>query len=233
MSLPFTDLYTFLRGPGFIISIIVFITGCIYHTFIMIRATRRINVNIKASPDIFPARSTTFRLHILNSFRLPCKGIIKISISRNNTLTGITSLVFHLLIFITPLFLSAHNIIADLTEGISLFTFPEKLTDYFTVLLIITGIFFLSRRIFIPRIRAISTFRDYLMLFIIMAPFISGYMAYHHFFNYRIVIYTHMISGELAFIIAPFTSLVHMPFVIFSRFFIDSEYSIMPGNRSW
>ena len=107
------------------------------------------------------------------------------------------------------------------------------MTDIFTLLIIALGGFFLARRLFIPRVRMISTVRDYLTLLLVMAPFLSAFIAYHHFFNYRVVIYSHMIIGEIAIIIMPFTGLIHMPFIIFSRFFIDSEYSIIPGNRNW
>jgi nitrate reductase gamma subunit len=146
---------------------------------------------------------------------------------------GIVSLIFHILLFITPVFLSAHNIIAYLTIGFSLPVLPERLTDIFTMALMAIGGFLLARRIFIPRVRMISTARDYLILLFVMVPFVSGFLAYHHFFNYHVVIYLHMIIGEIAIMILPFTSLVHMPFIIFSRFYIDSEHSIIPGNRSW
>ena len=151
----------------------------------------------------------------------------------SHPIMGVVSLIFHLLLFITPLFLSAHNIIADMTIGFSLSTLPEQLTDIFTVILIAACGFFMARRILISQVRIITTLRDYLILFIVMMPLISGFMAYHHFFNYRIIVYAHMIIGETAIIVAPFTSLAHMPFAIFSRFFIDGEYTFLSGSRRW
>jgi len=227
------DLYDFLRGPGFIISIFVFLSGYLFRTLLLIRATRRISISsIREENKVSICSNNTgvssFR-KIITLFKIK----IRNTIFGTNPVMGIISLVFHILLFITPVFLTAHNIIADLTIGLSLFTIPENVTDIFTIMLIAIGGFFLARRIFIPRVRMLSTVRDYCILLIVMAPFVSAFFAYHHFFNYRVVIFIHMIIGEIAIMAVPFTGLIHMPFIIFSRFFIDSEYSITTGNRSW
>lgn len=233
MNFALPDLYDFLRGPGLVISILVFLSGSLYRLTRLIHATRKIrNSNILSGSFLYN-RSIADR----SGFLRKCFSVLSLklrnSIFSTNPVISIISLVFHILLFITPVFLSAHNIIADLTFGLSLFTIPEQLSDVFTVLIIAAGGFFLARRILIPRVRILSTFRDYFILILVMAPFISAFAAYHHFFNYRYSVFIHMITGELAIMIIPFTSLIHMPFIIFSRFFIDSEYSIMTGNRSW
>ena len=233
MDFVYTDFYAFLRGPGFVISILVFTAGFIFRTVSLIRATQRvrklsINSDNYIRHNVPAAQRKHFKL-MISAFKTKMTNTIFAS----NPVMGIVSLIFHILLFITPVFLSAHNIIADLTIGFSLPVLPERLTDFFTISLMAMGVFFLARRIFIPRVRMISTARDYLVLLFVMAPFVSGFFAYHHFFNYRIVIYLHMIIGEVAIMILPFTSLVHMPFIFFSRFYIDSEHSIIPGSRSW
>ncbi len=233
MATAIPDLYDFLRGPGFVISIVVFLSGFTYRTIWLVLATRKISrVNLQTE-NIVSGRSIPAQRSFLKNTTSSIKIKIRNTIFGTNPLMGITSLIFHILLFITPVFLFAHNTVADLTIGISLPALPEHLTDFFTMILITFGVFFLARRIFLPRVRVLSTLRDYTILFIVMAPFISGFFAYHHFFNYQTVIFTHMIIGELAIMIVPFTSLIHMPFIIFSRFFIDSEYSITPGSRRW
>ncbi len=233
MNFAFTDFYAFLRGPGFVISVLVFAAGFIYRSAVMIRATRKIrkqsfnlenykwNGHVQTKGPLFHRIIFIFKNKIRNT------------IFGTNPVIGIISLIFHILLFITPVFLSAHNIIADLTIGLSLPALPEQLTDIFTILLLSMGGFFLSRRIFIPRVRIISTSRDYMILLFVMAPFFSGFLAYHQFFNYRAVIFTHMVIGEIAIMIIPFTSLAHMPFILFSRFYIDSEHNITAGRRTW
>jgi nitrate reductase gamma subunit len=82
-------------------------------------------------------------------------------------------------------------------------------------------------------VRALSTLRDYLVLLLVAAPFATAYMAYHHWLDYRTVLVTHMIVGEILIGAIPFTKLGHMPFLIFARFFMSSEYAWRPGNRRW
>jgi nitrate reductase gamma subunit len=233
MNFVYTDLYDFLRGPGFVISVLVFTAGFIFRTVSLIRATRKVRrLIIKRDYNIRNNASAVKRNRYKQMISV-IKTKLKNTIFTSNPVMGIVSLIFHILLFITPVFLSAHNIIADLTIGFSLPVLPERLTDIFTLVLMAIGGFLLARRIFIPRVRMISAARDYLILLFVMAPFVSGFLAYHHFFNYHVIIYLHMIIGEIAIMILPFTSLIHMPFIIFSRFYIDSEHSIIPGNRSW
>lgn len=233
MTIMIPDLYDFLRGPGFVISIIVFLSGFLYRTLWLIRATRKIRkTGINAGNYVQTASPLVHGSLVKKIFPL-LKIKLRNTIFSSNPFMGTISLVFHILIFITPVFLSAHNVIADLTIGLSLPEIPERITGIFTMMLMAIGGFFLMRRLFIPRVRMISTVRDYFILILVMAPFLSGFSAHHHLFNYRIVIFMHMIIGEIAIMALPFTSLVHMPFIIFSRFFIDSEHSIIPGTRSW
>ena len=167
------------------------------------------------------------------------RSILKIRLRLRNTIfgtnpvMGVISLIFHILLFVTPIFLPAHNILADQSLGVNLFTLSEPLMDKFTVLLIAMGGFFFLRRIFIPRVRILTTMRDYGILLLVMAPFLTAYAAYHQLFYYRTVLFIHMIVGEIAIMAVPFTRLGHMPFFIFSRFFIRGEYNWKPGNRRW
>ena len=213
------DLYDFLLGPGFFISIIVFTTGLFFRLFQLTRATHKIRtITIDAENhtcSIPSSRGVINRGKIISSIKIKLIN----TIFGTNPVMSVISLVFHILLFITPLFLAAHNIIADLTIGVSFFTIPEGLSDVFTIVIISIGGFFLARRILIPRVRIISTVRDYFLLIIVLAPFVSGFLAYHQFFNYRVVIFAHMIIGEISIMAVPFTGLVHMPFTFFFTFF--------------
>lgn len=233
MSFPFPDLYDFLRGPGLVLSITIFISGFIFRTIQLIKATGKIrkynNImeNIAKNGNTSPAGKV---INLISSFK---RIRLRDTLFGRNPVMGTISLVFHILLFITPVFLSAHNTIADTAAGLSLPVFPDRLSDIFTVLLITAGGFFLARRIAVPGVRMISTVRDYGMLVLVITPFLSGLFAYHHIFDYRTVVFIHMISGEIAIMALPFTGLVHMPFIIFSRFNIDSEHSIIQGKRRW
>jgi nitrate reductase gamma subunit len=146
---------------------------------------------------------------------------------------GVVSLVFHLALFLVPLLLPAHNVLFYQSLRVSLPTLPEPVMDYFTAGLLVIGAFFLLRRIFVPRVRALTTLRDYLVLLLVAAPFVTAYMAYHQWLDYRTVLVTHMFIGEVLIAAIPFTKLGHMPFSIYARFFEAWEYAWKPGNRRW
>jgi hypothetical protein len=82
-------------------------------------------------------------------------------------------------------------------------------------------------------VRIISTAYDYLVLGITVAPFLTGFFAYHLWFDYKTVITIHMLVGELMLIAIPFTKIGHMVFFFFVRILIGSEYSFGRGSREW
>jgi len=88
------------------------------------------------------------------------------------------------------------------------------------------------RRIVIPRVQSISTSYDYLLLFITALPFLTGFYAYHQYFDYKTVITLHIAAGEVMLIAMPFTKLGHMVFFFFVRIFVGSEHSFGKGKGS-
>jgi nitrate reductase gamma subunit len=96
------------------------------------------------------------------------------------------------------------------------------------------GIFFLLRRLFLNRVRAISTPYDYLVLLIATAPFVTGFLAFHHLFDYDTVIVLHILAGEIMLMAVPFTKLVHMPYFFINRFVLVHENTLgAGGSRIW
>jgi nitrate reductase gamma subunit len=146
---------------------------------------------------------------------------------------GVMSLVFHIGLFLVPLLLPAHTLIFSRSAHVSLPSLPGPFMDKLTLVLLAIGGFFLLRRLFFPRVRALSTLRDYLVLLLVAAPLLTAYAAYHQWLNYRTMLVIHMLVGDTVIAAIPFTKLGHMPFLIYTRFFVSSEYSLRPGGRRW
>ncbi len=229
------DLYSFLCGPAFVFSLFVFTAGGLYRVVQFVHLTRKNNIGYRPLLDpviddrsiLFQGKSR-FKKNII-SLRLK----LQRTIFWSNPVMGPISLIFHLLLFITPVFLSAHNVLADQYIGVSLFTFPDWLMDAFTVCVIILCLFFLMRRLFIRRVRKLTTISDYFVLILIIMTFNSGFVTYHQFGNDGTSLFIHIITGEILIMVIPFTSLGHMPFFIFSRLFMRGEYNRKTGNRTW
>lgn len=156
---------------------------------------------------------------------------VKLTIFGISPITITVSTVFHICLVITPLFVLGHNDLIDLSWNFSMFSFSETVTDILTILFLICAAFFLLRRIFLPRLRAISSFYDYVVLLLAIMPFLTGFLAYHQLFDYRTIMILHMLFGELMLMAIPFTKLVHMIFFFLNRFFIVNEHTLGKGSR--
>jgi len=238
-------MYDFVSGPMVWISFGLFLIGLVVQSFRFFRGTKRRPRQV-ASPSIMGKPSEVSE----GEERAPRPGIpglleplvrrvsrpfdrvdrwVKASVVGTHPVMTVVTVLFHVLLFVTPIFLLAHNTMI----GWGAPSLPEVLSDFFTVLVILCCAVFLFRRVFMRRVRAISSGYDYFVLLITAAPFITGFMAYHQLFDYRTVILTHMIAGEAMLILVPFTRLGHALFFFLYRFFVGSEYSFGQGKRVW
>ena len=154
------------------------------------------------------------------------------SMREKPVLTAI-SFTFHICLLISPVFLLAHNLVLEERWGISFWTLPETVTDVMAIVVIVTVVFLLLRRISLPDVRIVTTSYDYLLLAITVAPFITGFLAYHQFPNYKFWLIVHIISGEIMLISMPFTRLSHMFLFFMTRAHIASEMGQRRGALTW
>ena len=224
-------MYDFIRGPLVWVAFLVFIFGTIYQVYRFYRLSRPkepFHLRIPfgkppKEPDETPSEPD---LTWWQQMRLSVVGV-------NPIMTSVTT-IFHLFLVLTPFFVLGHNVLLDVAWHASLPSLPEAVGDGFTIVVIAGGLFFLLRRVFLDRVRAISTPYDYLVLFIATAPFVTGFLAYHHLFDYDTVIVLHMLAGEIMLMAVPFTKLVHMPYFFINRFVLVHENTLgAGGSRIW
>lgn len=216
----------FIRGQLISIAFVVFVLGLIFHFIQFFRLTRK-------KEWAYPP------LEIKSQKKTPGQWVTSCLASLNGTLwktypvvTVMTS-VFHVFLIGVPLLLLGHNMLLSQSWGLSFLSLRESITDVLTVVVIVCAAFFLGRRLFLARVRAITTAYDYLVLLIAVAPFLTGYFAYHQWFDYRTVMTIHILSGVVMLITIPFTKLGHMLFFFLYRFLIGTEYSFARGARAW
>lgn len=224
-------MYDFVRGPLVWVAFLVFILGTAYQVYRFYRLSRpREGYQLRVpfgkppkDPEETPAEP-----------ELTWWQKVRLSVVGNNPIMIAVTTLFHLTLVLTPFFVLGHNVLLDLAWHASLPSLPEAAADSLTVVVIAGGIFFLLRRIFLARVRAISTAYDYVVLIIAMAPFITGFMAYHHLFEYDTVVLLHMLAGEIMLMAIPFTKLVHMPYFFINRFVLAHENTLgSGGSRIW
>ena len=133
----------------------------------------------------------------------------------------------------TPVFLLSHIILWDESWNISWWAFPDGLADVMTMVVILCCLFFLVRRIRQPEVRFVTSASDFVILAIVAMPFITGFFAYHQWFDYQVSLILHILSGEVMLVAIPFTRLSHMIFSPLTRAYMGSEFGGVRHAKDW
>jgi nitrate reductase gamma subunit len=149
---------------------------------------------------------------------------------RTHPVFSVTTFVFHVALLVSAIFLPAHNYLLKQKWGISLFTIPEVVGDLLAVAVMLAAVVFIFRRIALPEVRIITTAYDYVILAIAVAPFLTGFIAYHQWFDYRFWLILHILAGEILLIAIPFTKLSHFVLFFLSRIQIGMDFGIKRGG---
>ena len=223
-------IYNLARGPLVWLSISVFVIATALRTLRLVSLLRpNEEVRVVSVPaDRETSKRGTFLERSADRLLALRHTILGVSPA-----TVLVSIIFHLCIFVVPLFLLAHNILLKQAIGFSLFSLPEEASNLLTIVFLLCAIFFLLRRIFLQRVRIITTVYDYLVWMVTISPFLTGVLAYHQFYDYRTIIILHMLTGEIMLILIPFTKIFHLSFFFIGRFVIAHEHTIGRGSRSW
>ncbi len=223
-------MYDLARGPLMWVAAIVFVGGVFYRAVQLFVLTRKKERNFYTSGALRERDSSSYsseerKINLLISFQN--------SIIGKNPVMAIVSFVFHFCLFVAPIFAIGHSLLLYESWGFSFFNLSDALIDILTIVFLVCALFFFMRRLLIPKVQSITTPYDYLLLFITAAPFLTGFFAYHQWFDYKTVITLHILAGEAMLIAIPFTKLGHMVFFFFVRLLVGSEYSFWRGNRTW
>ena len=216
----------FIRGQLISIAFVIFILGLIFQLFQFFKLTKK-------KEWVYPPSPITSEKKTAGQWVAFCLASLNGTLWKTDPLMMMLTSVFHVFLISVPIFLLGHNIVLDQSWGLSLWSLPESITDILTVVVVICAAFFLARRLFLARVRAITTPYDYVILLIAAAPFLTGYFAYHQWFNYDTVMTLHILAGEVMLMTIPFTKLGHMLFFFLYRFLIGGEYSFAKGARAW
>jgi len=94
----------------------------------------------------------------------------------------------------------------------------------------VSVILLVLRRIALPEVRLMTTAYDYLLLAIAVAPFVTGFIAFHGAADYRFWIIVHALCGEIFLVAIPLTKISHFILFFFSRAQLGMDYGIKRGG---
>jgi nitrate reductase gamma subunit len=145
----------------------------------------------------------------------------------------IVAFAFHICLILTPIFLLAHVTLIEESWNLNWWTLPEGLAEFMTLIVIAACVFFLVRRLVNPEVQFVTSASDYVLLAIVAAPFITGFLAYYQWFGYQTMLILHIIAGEIMLIAIPFTRLSHMLFAPLTRAYMGSEFGGVRHAKDW
>ena len=215
-------MYEFITGPLVWISFILFIGGSLYRLARMFSLAKKDKV-------VYPYMSLKYSLRSLIHWIIPFAS----TNMRKHPVTTIVTFSFHVCLIATPVFLLSHNILWFQSWNISWWSLSETVADIMTVIVICSCLFFLLRRFVLPEVRFVTFASDYLLLAVALAPFITGFLAYHQWLPYKPTLMVHILSGEIMLISIPFTRLIHMLYFVFTRAYMGSEFGAVRNSKDW
>jgi nitrate reductase gamma subunit len=217
------EIYNFVSGPLVWLAFILFFGGCLY------RLVRLFMLVKEKEPFIFTYMSWKYSLRSIFHWIIPF-GTVN---WRRHPILTVVTFVFHIGLVIAPIFLLAHVILLDEAVNLSWWTLPDAWADVLTVVVIIGCLFFLVRRLTQPEVKFVTSASDFVILTIVAAPFITGFIAYHQWIDYPLMMVLHVVAGEVLLVAIPFTRLSHMLFSPFTRAYMGSEFGKVRHARDW
>jgi nitrate reductase gamma subunit len=139
---------------------------------------------------------------------------------RGTRVFTVSSFLMHVGIVLVPPLLIDHIVLWEGFLGVRLPALGRGAADLFTLLTITCGLLLLGLRTFAAGHRMVSRPSDYLLLALVVLPFLSGYLATHpgvNPFPWNAMMLTHLLSAELLLVLMPFTKLAHVVLFFFDR----------------
>jgi nitrate reductase gamma subunit len=217
------SMYDFISGPLAWVAFIVFFGGSLYRIISLFILAR------KKDSYIFSYMSFRYGVRSIFHWIIPFGSVN----SRKHPVMTMVTFAFHICLILVPIFLLAHVVLWDESFDISWWALPDAVADVMAIIVIASCGYFLWRRLALKEVKFVTSTSDYVLLAIVAAPFITGFLAYHQWFDYRSMLILHMFAGELMIAIIPFTRLIHMLFFPFTRSYMGSEFGGVRHVKDW
>lgn len=217
------EVYNFVSGPLAWLTFILFFGGCLYRLISLFKL-----VNDK-EPFIFTYMSWRYSLRSIFHWLIPF-GTVN---WRRHPVLTMATFAFHICLLIVPIFLLSHVILWEEAFDISWWSLPNVWADVMTLIVIGGCTFFLFRRLTQPEVKYVTSASDFVILSIVAAPFITGFLAYHQWGSYPLFMILHVVTGEIMLVSIPFTRLSHMFLSPLTRAYMGSEFGKVRHAKDW
>lgn len=203
----------FVRGPLFYFSLLFFLAGLAYRVISVLA--------LGWKKDRVPAKKSKLGGAIVSFI----KGVIiwpfipRISeTAARNPVTYVAGGLFHLGLFVTIILGAAHMLVWKSLLGFGWPTLPLPVVDWLAAIGIIAMIVLFLNRIWSPVLRMMSRLGDYLNLFFVFMPMLTGFFLTHRLVaRYEVIFTLHVFFVDLMLIWIPLSRISHFVFYFFSK----------------
>ncbi len=216
------NLLEFAQGPLFRLSFAIMILGMIRLLWLSIHngLEAKAAAKDKKIPGHF-VRKYTF------GFLFPIRAF------RTKPVYSFVSIVFHIGLLVTPIFLYDHALLFESAIGFSWvgITLSKEAADFLTILTIAAGFLLFILRSSYKTSRQLSRRQDFIWPLLIILPFVSGYVCSNSTLapdTYYAFMLVHVLSAELIFILLPFTKIAHCVLMPFSQWITARSWKFIP-----
>jgi nitrate reductase gamma subunit len=218
------NLSEFVQGPLFRLCFLIMILGLI--RIFLIDVWNAYSAYRKAADKSMPWKLITTRSL---EWLVPIKRI-----GNSRPIYSIISILFHIGLLITPIFLYAHVQLWEESIGIRWITLPYTWAYWltFSTIIFAFGLFF--GRVFNKSSSFISRKQDYLWPLLLVIPFISGFICAHWVVNpssYQLMMLIHVLAGNLIFLLMPFTKIAHCVLMPLSQVICTLAWKFPPETN--
>jgi nitrate reductase gamma subunit len=208
-------LLDFARGPALQWSLIILIAGILW------RLGGTILLN--ARKDLSRARhgnSMADGLKVMATRSLPAH-----EFEKRIRFQHFSGYAWHIALFISVLFFVPHILFFESVLGFGWPGLPNSIILATAAITIAILVALLIRRVAHPVQRLISNADDYISILLVIAPLVTGILAFAHIgARYETLLAVHLLSVEAMFVWFPFGKLMHAALTFPSRFQAGSSY---------
>lgn len=202
-------LLDFARGPALQWSLIIFVFGVVWRLVGTLLIARRKELSI-------PRRRTALRdgLKTIATRSLP-----EHQFEKKIRFQHLTGYSWHIALFISVLFFGPHILFFESVLGFGWPHLPNDIILVTAAIALAILLALLIRRASHPVHRLISNADDYISMFVVIVPIVTGILAFAHLgARYETLLAIHLLSVEALFVWFPFGKLMHTAMTFPSRY---------------
>jgi nitrate reductase gamma subunit len=88
---------------------------------------------------------------------------------------------------------------------------------------IVCGVLLILRRVFTPYVRAVSSWRDYAVMTLVLVPFVTGLLAREFAGQYEFIMIIHLAGAHMLLVAIGWSRLGHFIFFTTGRIFFSAS----------